>query len=145
LVIGSADQQEVHAMTLTDSMLVDLSAWPDGYRGTSAIDKEWHQAGVDAALLALVAYRVSQLNGVRAASTCTRRTPSTWVTLSGDCSVSPPGMTPTSSPRTSALALADTMTALDRVALVTAVADASERFSTETVARLVYSVAAANA
>jgi hypothetical protein len=33
--------------------------------------------------------------------------------------VSPPGMTPTSSPRTSALALADTMTALDRVALVT--------------------------
>jgi AhpD family alkylhydroperoxidase len=61
LVIGSADQQEVHAMTLTDSMLVDLSAWPDGYRGTSAIDKEWHQAGVDAALLALVAYRVSQL------------------------------------------------------------------------------------
>jgi hypothetical protein len=37
------------------------------------------------------------------------------------------------------------MTALDRVALVTAVADASERFSTETVARLVYSVAAANA
>jgi alkylhydroperoxidase family enzyme len=44
-----------------------------------------------------------------------------------------------------ALALADAMTTLDRDALITAVADASERFSTETVAQLVYSIAAANA
>jgi AhpD family alkylhydroperoxidase len=145
LVIGSADQQEVHAMTLTDSMLVDLSAWPDGYRGTSAIDKEWHQAGVDAALLALVAYRVSQLERCTCCIDMYSKDALDLGDTQRDCSVSPPGMTPTSSPRTSALALADTMTALDRVALVTAVADASERFSTETVARLVYSVAAANA
>jgi alkylhydroperoxidase family enzyme len=44
-----------------------------------------------------------------------------------------------------ALALADAMTSFDRDTLATAVENASERFSPETAAQLVCSVAAANA
>jgi AhpD family alkylhydroperoxidase len=134
-------------MTLTDSMRVDLSASPEGYRVTSAIDNALHQAGVDVALFSLVAYRVSQLNGC---AYCIDMHSKDAFAL-GDTEQRPFGVAAWhdadlfSHDECAALALADVMTTLDRDALATAVANASERLSPETAAQLAYSIAAANA